>query len=160
MWRWRTWWADDRGESLVEVLVAVVILGIAGVAVVAGLEMSVKASDIHRKQTTGGAYVRSFAEAIQQYVTAADGTNYKPCAAANAYQVSAVVNQLSLPNGYSATQDAAKSVGPTGTAAAGCASDTGVQQVTLHVSSGDDRASEQLTIVLRKPCAGATPCAS
>ena len=78
--------------------------------------------------------------------------HYQDCAGANAYKVSAVTSQLALPAGYSATQDAARSVGPTGTAAPGCATDPGVQRVTLHVSSGDNRASEQLTIVLRRPC--------
>ena len=54
-----------RGATLVETLVALVILGIAGVAILAGLQLSVTASDIHRKQTSGGAYVRGYAEAIE-----------------------------------------------------------------------------------------------
>ena len=49
-------------------LVALVILGIAAVAILAGLQLSVKASDIHRKQTLGGAYVRGYAEAIEKYL--------------------------------------------------------------------------------------------
>jgi prepilin-type N-terminal cleavage/methylation domain-containing protein len=133
----------DRGESLVEVLVAVAILGIAGVAVLGGLEMSVKASDVHRKETTGGAYVRSFAEAIERYVA---DHHYQACAGADAYKVSSVMSQLALPSGYIPTQDAARSVDATGTAASGCVTDTGIQQVTLQ---------------LRKPCdPSVTPCAS
>jgi type II secretory pathway pseudopilin PulG len=147
----RTRWADDRGETLVEVLVAVVILGIAGVAVMAGLTLSVKASDIHRKQTTGGAYVRSYAEAIQQYVASG---HYINCAAANAYNVNAVTSQITdLPSSFTPRQTAAKSVGTNGAAASGCSADTGIQQVTLSVKSNDDRADETLTVVLRKPCA-------
>jgi type II secretory pathway pseudopilin PulG len=154
----RTGWVSDGGESLVEVLVAIVILGFAGVAIVAGLQMGVTASDIHRKQTTGGAYVRSFAEAIEQYVGA---NHYQNCAATNGYKVGAVTSQLALPGGYSATQDAAKSIDSTGIVADGCSSDTGIQQVTLRVSSGDNRSSEQLTIVLRRPCdPSVAPCTS
>ncbi|MGO4256736.1 type II secretion system protein [Marmoricola sp. RAF53] len=141
----------DRGETLVEVLVAVVILGIAGAAVMAGLQLSVKASDIHRKETTGGAYVRSLAEAIEQYVGKTGTTNYKPCAAANAYLVGSVTSTLDLPSGYTATQDAAKSVNTAG-AASTCNSDTGVQQVTLRIASSDSRATEKLVVILRKPC--------
>jgi type II secretory pathway pseudopilin PulG len=142
---------SDRGETLVEVLAAVVILGIAGVAIVAGLMLSVKASDMHRKETTGGAYVRSFAEAIQNYVAAG---NYTGCAGANAYKVSAVTSQVTgLPGTYTLTQKAARSVGPNGVAAAGCGTDTGVQQLELHVSSNDGRADEKLVIVVRRSCA-------
>jgi type II secretory pathway pseudopilin PulG len=148
-------WGSDRGETLVEVLAAVVILGIAGVAVMSGLMLSVKASDMHRKETTGGAYVRSYAEAIQQYVASG---HYIGCAAANAYNVTAVTNQISdLPTNFVPTQTAAKSVGPTG-AASGCSSDTGVQQVTLSVKSNDGRADETLTVVLRNPCAPGQAC--
>jgi type II secretory pathway pseudopilin PulG len=140
--------ASDKGETLVEVLVTIVILGIAGVAVMGGLALTADASDIHRKETTGSAYVRSFAEAIQEYVGTTGTTNYQPCAGADYY-----TNHISfpLPSGYTATQDAARSVGPMG-ATSTCTTDTGVQQVTLHVVSADGRASEGLTVVLRRPC--------
>ncbi|GAB4008371.1 type II secretion system protein [Nocardioides ultimimeridianus] len=149
--RWR---GNDRGETLVEVLAAVAVLGIAGVAVLAGLMLAIKASDIHRKQTSGSAYVRSFAEAIQSYVASG---NYKPCGSAgtNAYKVSAVTDVLNLPSGYTATQGAAKSLnqaGGTG-ACAVAADDTGLEQLTLHVASTDGKANESVVIVLRKPCA-------
>ena len=142
----------EAGESLIEVLVAVVILGLSGVAVMAGLGLAVKVSDIHRKETTSGAYVRSYAEAIENYVATPGSDNYKPCATANAYNVSAVVSALGLPSGYTATHDPAKSVGNNGIAALGCTVDTGVQQVTLSVTSSDARAVETLVIVLRRPC--------
>lgn len=142
---------DDRGETLVEVLAAVVILGIAGVAVMAGLGLAVKSSDIHRKQTTGGAYVKSFAEAIENYVGAPGVANYKACAGTDFYTGKV---SLSLPAGYIATQGAARSVGADGVAAAGCsvATDTGVQRVALDVKSADGRVDESLVIVLRNPC--------
>lgn len=151
----------DRGETLAEVLVAVVILGIAGVAVVGGLGLAVKSSDIHRKETTGGAYVKSFAEAIEDYVGTGGATHYKPCAAADAYKVGAVMSAFSLPAGFTATQDPAKSVGPTGAVSSSCTSDTGIQQLTLHVASADNRATESLTLVLRNPCdPSVTACTS
>ena len=144
---------SDRGETLVEVLAAVVILGIAGVAVMAGLMLSVKASDMHRKETTGGAYVRSLAEALQNWVAAG---HYATCATSADYLVSQVTSQVAdLPSTYQLSMKDARSVSATGVAAAGCvaANDTGVQQVELHVKSADGRADEKLTIVVRKPCA-------
>src|SRR5690348_15563467 len=80
---------SDRGESLVEVLVALSILGVAAVAILAGLQLSVKTSDIHRKETTGGAYARSYAEAIERYVASA-ADHYVTCAPANAYSPATV----------------------------------------------------------------------
>lgn len=148
---------SDTGETLVETLVALVILGLAAVAILAGVQLSTQASDIHRKQTTGGAYVRSYAEAIEKYVDVAGADNYKACAAADAYNVDAVTDQLALPSGYSAHHTAATPLTSTG-ATTGCP-DPGVQRLDLTISSSDGRASEQLTIVLRRACdTGVTSC--
>jgi type II secretory pathway pseudopilin PulG len=145
-------WGSDRGETLVEILAAVVILGIAGVAIVAGLQMSVTASDIHRKQSTGGAYARSYAEAIEDYVAAA-ADHYVACAAANAYSPATVGFAGDLPGGYTATHGAAMRVPPGGGAAEQCSgNDTGVQQIDITVRSPDGRAAEELTVILRRPC--------
>jgi Tfp pilus assembly protein PilV len=55
---------DDSGASLLEVLVAVVLLAIAVTAVVGGLLTSITVSDVHRKQTTAGADAQDYAETI------------------------------------------------------------------------------------------------
>lgn len=147
---------DDRGETLIELLVTVVILGIAGVAVMAGLELSVKSSDLGRRQANGGSYVRSLAEAIQNSVNTSGG--YQGCAPANAYLTNAVKTQAGLPTTYSATQTAAKAWG--GSSWAACSTDNGSQQITLTVTSsgtGPHLAKESLTVIIRKPCTGAVP---
>ena len=41
---------------------------------------------------------------------------------------------------------------------ASCGSDTGLQQLTLAVSSADTRAVERLVLVLRKPCGTGSTC--
>lgn len=147
---------NDRGETLVEVLVTVIILGIAGVAVLAGLMIAIKGSDIGRKQANGGSYVRSLAEAIQNSVTATNG--YKTCAAANVYLTNSVKTQAGLPGTYTATQGAAKSWN--GSTWGSCGADNGSQQLTVTVTSpgtGVQKATETLTFILRKPCAGSVP---
>jgi type II secretory pathway pseudopilin PulG len=150
----------DAGETLVEVLAALSILSIAAVAILTGLQVSIKSSDFHRKEATGGAYVRSFAEAIQNYV---DTSGYKSCAsAASTYESVAVPT---LPSGYVKKVTAVQSW--TGTAWGACTAD-GIQRLDLEVtSSGDDshRATEKLTVILRQPCngpatvSGSNPCA-
>ena len=148
----RTRRRDERGETLVEVLVALVILGVAGVAILAGLQLSVKTSDIHRKQTTGGAYARSYAEAIERYVASAPG-HYVACAPANTYAPATVGFAGELPVGFTGTQATAQRVPPNGGLAGSCSgNDTGVQQVTITVSSNDGRAVEELVVLLRRPC--------
>ena len=147
----RTRGGSDSGETLIEVLVAIVILGIAAVAILAGLQLSVTTSDIHRKETTGGAYARNYAEAIERYVAAAPG-NYQACATAGAYGPATVGFAADLPPRFTATQAPARRVLPDGTTGACSGNDTGVQQVDITVSSDDGRASEQLTVVLRRAC--------
>lgn len=153
VWRRR----DERGETLVEVLVAVVILGIAGVAVVGGLQLSVMASDINRKQTTGGAYVRTYAEAIETYLST--NGNYVKCAGANVYSPATV--GFAVPANYSAQQSAAEPLDGNGSVitTGSCPTrDKGVQRLRISLTSSDNRASETLTIVVRRACGTGTTC--
>jgi type II secretory pathway pseudopilin PulG len=144
--------ADDRGETLLEVLIAVVIMGIAIVAVIGGLVTSVVLSDIHRKQATAGAAVRDYAEAIENYVAAAG--HYVPCATTASYGSVGFTG----PGGYTPSVTAvAYWNGSAWTPS--CGTDLGLQQLKVQVASADQRASEQLTIVVRKPCGlGMTLC--
>ncbi|GAA3523185.1 type II secretion system protein [Nocardioides daeguensis] len=152
--------SDERGETLIELVVSVSILGIAAVAILSGVMLSVKTSTLHRNEATGGAYVRSFAEAIQNHV---DSTGYAACGSAvSSYQAVAVPN---LPSGYTKTVTAVQSWNGSGWGS--CTAD-GIQRVELTVATTGDatrRADETLTVVLRRPCNGAAtavgsnPCA-
>jgi type II secretory pathway pseudopilin PulG len=144
----------DDGATLVETLVALVILGIAGVAILAGLQLSVMASDVHRKQTSDGAYVRGYAEAIEQYL--ATSSNYVKCAGAGVYSPATV--GYTIPTGHSAQQAAAVPLDGNGTALTCPGGDQGIQQLRLTVSSSDSRAVETLTVVVRRSCGPGTSC--
>jgi len=152
----------DRGETLVELVIAVAILGIAGVAILGGLMMSVRSSVVHRNDASGDAYVRSFAEAIQTYV---DANNIQPCAtAASSYKAVPVTD---LPSGYT---KAVTVQSWNGSAWGACTAD-GIQRLDLTITTTGDvehRADETLTVVLRQPCnsttaaamaSGGNPCA-
>lgn len=151
---------DERGETLIELVVAVAILGIGAVAILSGLILSVKTSTVHGNQASGGAYVRSFAEAIQNQVDASGG--YASCGSAVAtYQGVTVPN---LPAGYTKTVASVQSW--TGSAWGACTT-KGIQRVQLTIRTTGDashRADETLTVVLRQPCngpataVGANPC--
>src|SRR3954451_9390012 len=74
--------ADDRGETLLELVISIAILGVAVVAIASGIALSIKASDIHRKEVTASAYVRDFAEALE---TSVAGSGYAACATSSSY---------------------------------------------------------------------------
>lgn len=155
----RTSQRDDRGETLIELVVAVAILGIAAVAILGGVMVSIRTSVMHRNDATGGAYVRSFAEAIQ---TDVDANGYKSCANASSGYASVPVPDL--PAGYTPSVTAVQSWN--GSTWGACTAD-GVQRLDLKVTttgSAPLAAVEKLTVVLRQPCngsaaaAGANPC--
>lgn len=150
--------SSDGGATLVETLVALVILSLAAVAILAGVQLSVQASDMHRKQTTGGAYVRSYAEAIQEHLSTSGSDNYVGCAGPDAYNVDAVMARLDLPTGYQAHHTAAVPLVGAGATASCPGGDQGAQKLLLTVSSNDNRATERLTVVLRRSCDPSSPC--
>lgn len=150
---------DDRGETLIELVVAIAILGIAAVAILGGLMVSAQTSTVHRNSATGGAYVRSFAEAIQADV---DQNGYRSCA--NAAAVYAGVPVPDLPAPYTKAVTAVQSW--SGSAWVACTAD-GIQRLDLKVTTPGDsvhKAEETLTVILRQPCngsattAGDNPC--
>jgi Tfp pilus assembly protein PilE len=138
--------AGERGETLVELLVTVVILGTAVVALVGALALAVRVSDIHRKQATAGAAVRAFAETLETYLARPD--TYQGCADADDYTALALYD---APSGY---QERVVDVDywDGSTFAETCTLDRGIQRVSLEVASTDQRASETLDVVLRNPC--------
>jgi len=137
--------AQDGGESLVELLVAVIIMGTAVVAVVGGLGTAIMMTDVHRKQAAVAAHVKIFAANLESAI-AATPTQYVDCATPDSYPdytpgspYDAEVTQVLYWNGSSF--------------GASCAGgDAGVQLVRLRVWSTDGRADQTVDLIIRKPC--------
>jgi hypothetical protein len=134
--------SDDEGETLVELIISVAIMGITVIALVGGIATSILMSDIHRKQATAGASVRSYAEAVAGHFDASAATSgYSPAAVG-----------FAVPEGFTAAvTPPVKCWNDTLKVFGGCAAGSAVQQVTLSVASSDSRASESLAVVVRKP---------
>jgi type II secretory pathway pseudopilin PulG len=137
---------DDRGETLVELLISLTILGTTVVALVAGIGTSIVVSDTHRKEAVAGAVVRSYAEAIESSVNAG-ATSYVACPTLATYGSGFVA-----PTGYTPAVTAVTYWNGTGFDATSCSADFGVQQLSLKVTSADARATERLVLVIRRPC--------
>ncbi|HST49847.1 prepilin-type N-terminal cleavage/methylation domain-containing protein [Jatrophihabitans sp.] len=142
----------ERGESLLELLIALSIMSIAVVAVIGGLVASIVASDIHRKQSTAGAAVRDYAETVEKYVA---GAGYTACAAPSAYAPGTV--GFSAPSGFTASAVTVQYWSGTAWTAGPC-TELGLQRLTVQVASSDTRATEQVVLVLRKPCGQGSSC--
>lgn len=133
---------DDRGETLLELVISVAIMGITVVAIVGGVATSILMTDIHRKQATAGTLVRNYAEKLHgDYLPCATAADY-PATELGGYRTSVVTVQHW--NGVDGWQ-------PPGS------TDNGLQQLTVQVSSDDGRAVERLAVVRRGPD-GNTPC--
>jgi type II secretory pathway pseudopilin PulG len=140
---------QDRGETLVELVTAVAILGTAVVALVGGIGTSIVLSDVHRKQATAGAVVRTYAEAIEGAVDASP-TGYAGCAKPSAY---AAPPGFSTPDGYAATVTAVTYWDQKSSSfVTGCTTDSGLQRVSVSVSSTDTKVTQSLAVIVRNPC--------
>jgi Tfp pilus assembly protein PilV len=144
--------ARDAGESLVELLVTVVILGIATAGLSGALLTVGKVSQMHRQQVLTQAAVRAWAEQVSVV------TSYTSCATAAAFPVPSPA----LPTGFTATVTAVR-YWDGALFATTCTADTGIQRVTLRVTAPNGLSpaiAESLTVTVRKPCQvpPAAPC--
>lgn len=139
--------SSDEGFSLIEVLVAVTIMGVAVVAIISAIMTSVVASDVHRENATGETVLRSYAETTKEHAAA----NYAPCATTYTPTFTPVAGFTASPvqlahRSGSVWVDGAPSA---------CSSATPptdvVQRLTLQVQSDDGHSTESTQIVVRKP---------
>jgi type II secretory pathway pseudopilin PulG len=141
----------EHGDTLIEVLVAVTILGIAGAAIMGGFASSIMLSAVHRKLATTASDSRNFTELLDKAID--DKTiAYTNCAGAGAY---------SSPPGFTIPPDHHNSAQVTavafwnGTSFVGSCppgGDQGVQRVSVSVTNPDTRAISRVQVIIRKPC--------
>ena len=85
----------ERGDTLIEVLVAIAILGIASVALLTAFSTAISASAEHRVLATSNSVVRSAAEAVFSEVEQSSAAAYQECPASYA----SVASSLTSPPG-------------------------------------------------------------
>jgi prepilin-type N-terminal cleavage/methylation domain-containing protein len=139
----------DHGFSLVEVLIAVVILGVAFTGLLAGMATASLSSGVHRGQADAHMLLVSAAESMKD-----EGRNpfacsvgtYDPTVGVTApagWTLSDLtIDPSSLQSGY---------WNGTSFAVAACGTGTDLQRLTLVAASPDGRVRERLTIIKRRP---------
>ena len=139
----------DEGTTLVELLIAVAILGLSVTAIVGAMMTSIITTDVHRGVTTGETAVRSYAEVTKNFVAEVDAAgapvNWERCPAT--YDPGFVP-----PTGFvdvAVTVEYWDGTAWDATCPAGT-SDT-VQRLTLAVTSDNGRGDKSTQIVVRKP---------
>lgn len=140
----------EAGTTLIELLVTVTILGLAVVAVVAGMATSILGSDANRKQASVHTVLVSAAEAVKS-----DALNhYTTCAGSGAYNASSGVT---LPAGWAPATVTVVGVkywdgSAFAASLASCpASDQKLQLVEIQVSAPDAKAVDRVAVVKRDP---------
>jgi prepilin-type N-terminal cleavage/methylation domain-containing protein len=153
----------DDGESLIELLIALAILGIVFVSFLTAMATTASTSDQHRKQANSHATLRSIAEYLQDSRSTGTAPDVASCSASYATPLSNFRSSYQLADGsfplaggspdYVATiESIAYWNGDTtpATFSGSCSSDSGLQRLTLQVRSSDSRAVESLEIAKRK----------
>jgi prepilin-type N-terminal cleavage/methylation domain-containing protein len=142
---------SDAGFSLVEIMIAVAIVGITFAAILGGLLSSITVSAFQRKEAIADSIVRSAAELVK----ASGQTPYKNCAKPGEYSL----KDLSVPSDFTVTiTDVAYwswdgqpvpgnySVGFTSS----CPTpDNGIQRITISATSSDGQATETVQVIKR-----------
>jgi Tfp pilus assembly protein PilV len=138
--------ARDAGESLIELLVTVVILGITTAGISGALLATGQASTLHRQQALAQNALRSWAEQLGA------GT-YTDCAAADSF----AGPSPALPAGLTADVSAVQ-YWDGKSFADSCDTDTGIQKLTLRITAANGLLAALVrssAVVLRKPCESA-----
>lgn len=106
--------ASERGETLIEVMCTVVLLGTGFVAILSAIFTATRVSDTNQNRTQASTYVQAYAEALLQPATAPpasppgswhplDPYTYKPCAAPETYNTAGLTTaDYGLKPGYTA----------------------------------------------------------
>lgn len=127
------WSASERGETLIEIMATVVLMGTAIIAVLSGLFTTIVSSDLHKRQTRAAAEVTNVVESI-------DKATYSPCSGATIPTYASALP--ALPAGFTiasvVVEPLVSSTATDPTFAATCpgAGDQGAQRITVSVTQG------------------------
>jgi len=146
----------DRGDTLIEVLLALVVIGLSVVAILGGLAASIGGSATHKGLSTIDAMLRSYAEDLTDQVELEASPIYAACPSWTASSYNGTAVNYTAPAGYtvgiSSVQyfDSAASQTSSTPWDGVCTNPTGLQLVTLS-ATGPNNTAQTLEVGLRPP---------
>ncbi len=152
---------SEAGDTLVEILVAMVLLSIGAVALMGMLASTIAGSAEHRSLATIDTVLRSSAETLKYDVQLRSNPLFTPCATVTSTSYASTTINFNAPSGYQVTMSGAPLGGaieywnPTaGALSASCSATwsdkAGFQLVYLTVT-GPHATSETMAVGLRSP---------
>jgi type II secretory pathway pseudopilin PulG len=141
---------NDRGETLIELLATIAIMGTAVVVIIGATATAIHLSAVHREQAKAGAYLRAFAEAVEAQVNLPT-TGYRACRTPGLADTYKGYFTTDISPFVPSVTDVKVWNGTGYDPLAGC-SDIGVQKLSLQVQLAADHVTETLDIVIRRPC--------
>jgi Tfp pilus assembly protein PilV len=134
----------ERGESLIEVLLAVTVLGIAFVGILAGLATAINLSARHRGQANADVVLVSAAESVKNQA-------YVPCPNVSTSSYNPTQG-VTLPNGWAASDlqvTEVKKWNGSSFVTSCPATDNSLQLITIRAATPDGKSSESIDVVKR-----------
>ena len=151
---------DERGDTLIEVLLSIVILGLASLALIVAFGTSITASGEHRSLTTADTYVKTVGNYVASSVqsSTSDFSTCPPDASSVLAMYTGLASQLTVP-GYSASVTSVEywntpTAGIPGSWGSQCV--TGAPQlITVTLTNSATNAVNTLSLVVDSPQAPA-----
>jgi type II secretory pathway pseudopilin PulG len=154
---------NQSGETLVETLITVAVVGIAFVAILGGVWTALRVSDYHRKSTTAELILRNYAETMKQRNNT---YAYVPCTTAGGSVTYPAYVPGAPYTGYHASitkirylNDAANATGAPTFQDTCPATDQGAQELTLMVIGPDSDVTvkgKETVVVVKRDARGET----
>lgn len=149
---------DERGDTLIEVLLSIVILGLASLALIVAFGTSITASGEHRSLTTADTYVKTVGNYVASSVQSST-SDFSTCphdASSVLATYTGLANQLTVP-GYSASVTAveywnAPTIGVPGSWGSLCVAGA-PQLITVTLTNSATSAVNTLSLVVDSPTA-------
>lgn len=142
---------DERGDTLIEVLVTLIVLSVSGLALLAAFSATITGSAQHRSLAANDVVLRTVAESAFSQIQQQQSPEYQPCATASSYSS---VNNYGAPSGYTVTivalQYPASGGGwssPSTSPPANCATTYPPQLLTMQVRAANGTTDETSFVV-------------
>lgn len=122
---------DDRGDTLVEIVISVVILAIAGAALMGGVLTSITSSSEHRTLTVNDTYLRSYANSAAEQLQRKTNPKYQACPSVGDLN-DAITTPDGIPSGVVSVQSVQFWTGGVGGGASQWSSDCATAEDASH----------------------------